>query len=106
MTEADRDDLLVRLYDNVASLNEKMGGFDEKMAGFDEKMAGFDEKMAGFDEKMAGFDEKMAKLTKDMEIHGRFVRQELAFLHNGLAQEIAEGVVQGLTRRGWSFSSG
>ena len=99
MTEADRDDLLVRLYDNVASLNEKMGGFDEKMAGFDEKMA-------GFDEKMAGFDEKMAKLTKDMEIHGRFVRQELAFLHNGLAQEIAEGVVQGLTRRGWSFSSG
>ena len=99
MTEADRDDLLVRLYDNVASLNEKMAGFDEKMGGFDEKMA-------GFDEKMAGFDEKMAKLTKDMEIHGRFVRQELAFLHNGLAQEIAEGVVQGLTRRGWSFSSG
>ena len=43
---------------------------------------------------------RIDELTKEMETHGRWVREELGYVRNGLPKDIANGLVDVLQERG------
>ena len=94
------DSKLNTLDGKVDALDSKVDVLDGKVDVLDGRMDALDGRMDALDGRMDALDGKVVVLTREMETHGRWVRGELSYMRDGLAQDIVSGLVDVLQERG------